>query len=82
MSVPDYHAQHADAIVVALTTNKDNHYGDCFLGDWKAAGLPQATKAKAFVTTVDRGTFDRKVGMLSATDFERLRDSIRMVLGL
>ncbi|GEM_PF-2325924 len=81
LSVPKYHEQHSDAILVALTTNVDHHYGDCLLDDWRSAGLPKPTKAKAFLATVDRATFERKVGVLSHGDFQRVRESIRQVLG-
>ncbi len=67
--------------MVALTTNADHHYGDCFLDDWRSAGLPKPAKAKAFLATVDRATFERKVGVLSQGDFQRVRESIRLVLG-
>jgi mRNA-degrading endonuclease toxin of MazEF toxin-antitoxin module len=78
-----YHSSRADAIVVALSSKMDNVYhGDCDIVDWKAAGLPLPTKAKGVVETVDRASIDLQYGNLSNDDLGRVKDSLRLILGL
>jgi mRNA interferase MazF len=78
-----YHDSRADAIVVALSTQRAaTYYGDCDLADWQMAGLPQPTKAKGIIQTVDRSTVERRLGTLSPADFERVKESVRLILCL
>ena len=78
-----YHASRPDTIVVALSTQRRaEYYGDCDLVDWSSAGLPQPTKAKGVIQTIERTTVDRRLGTLSPADFERVRESLRLILGL
>lgn len=79
----DYHNSRADAIVVALSAQLANsYYGDYVLSDWRAAGLPQPSKAKGIIQTVDRATIERTFGTLSRRDLINLRKCIRSMLGL
>jgi mRNA interferase MazF len=78
-----YHDSRADAIVVALSTQRAaTYYGDCDLADWQMAGLPQPTKAKGIIQTVDRSTIERRLGTLSPADFDRVEESVRLILCL
>ncbi len=78
-----YHGSRADAIVVALSTQRRaGYYGDCDLLDWRTAGLPQPTKAKGVVQTIQRTTVERRLGMLSQADFDRVKTSVHLILGL
>ena len=78
-----YHAAHADAIVVALTTNLGPHrFGDYLLADWAAAGLPLPSKAKGSLHTIERRTIEKQYGSLTGADLTQLRASIKLVLGL
>jgi mRNA interferase MazF len=78
-----YHAAHADAVVVALTTNLDTlRFGDCMLTDWSAAGLPLPSKAKGSLHTIERSAIEKQYGNLSGEDFKRVRESVRQILGL
>ena len=79
----DYHASRADAIVVALSAQLANsYYGDYVLSDWRAAGLPEPSKAKGIIQTIDRTTIERTFGTLSPRDFRNLKEGIRSMLGL
>ena len=78
-----YHTSRADAVVVALTTNLSSpRFGDCLLSDWSAAGLPLPSKAKGSLHTIERSAVAKQYGKLSAADLERVRASIRQILGL
>lgn len=79
----NYHNSRADAIVVALSSRTaDSYYGDYELSDWQAAGLPQPTKAKGVIATIDRDTIDQTRGTLSKNDFTNLKKCLRDILGL
>jgi mRNA interferase MazF len=83
VSVAEYHASRSDAVMVALTTQKGRHYfGDCPIVDWKAAGLPQESTAKGVVRTIERALITHRLGSLTTADLERVRDSLRAILGL
>ena len=78
-----YHSSRADAIVVALSSKiAVTYHGDCDIVDWQAAGLPLPTKAKGVVETVDRASIDLQYGTLSNDDMRRVKDSLRLILGL
>jgi mRNA interferase MazF len=78
-----YHTSRADAIVMALSTQRGAaYYGDCDLADWRVAGLPQPTKAKGVIQTIDRATIEKRLGTLSPSDFDRVKESVRLVLCL
>jgi mRNA interferase MazF len=79
----NYHNSRADAIVVALSSRLDNpYYGDYELSDWQAAGLPQPSKAKGIIQTIDRTTIEQTFGTLSDNDYNNLKDCIRTMLCL
>lgn len=83
VSVPNYHAARLDAVVVALTTSSQGPYfGDCPIVDWSSAGLMAPTKAKGVIETLERAVFEKKIGALSARDFQDVQASIRLILGL
>jgi mRNA-degrading endonuclease toxin of MazEF toxin-antitoxin module len=78
-----YHDSRADAIVVALSTQRAaTYYGDCDLADWRVAGLPQPTKAKGVIQTIDRSTIERRLETLSSADLDRVKQSARLILCL
>jgi mRNA-degrading endonuclease toxin of MazEF toxin-antitoxin module len=78
-----YHAAHADAVVVALTSNlATSRFGDCMIEDWNAAGLPAASKTKGSLHTIERTVGEKQYGKLSVKDLARVRESVRQILGL
>ena len=83
VSVGAMHLSRADALIVPLTTNLSNQrFGDQVLVDWVQAGLPRASLAKGVIETIERSTFARRLGRLSARDMTALEASLRRVLGL
>ncbi len=78
-----YHNSRMDAVMIALTTNLTDHYvGDCDLLDWQQAGLPQPTKSKGVIQTIERRMIDKRLGTLTSADLQRVKDSLRSILGL
>ena len=83
LSVEDYHNSRADTVVVALTTQlQRSYFGDCDILDWRSAGLPEPSKAKGVIVTIERSIIERRMGRLSSADFARVQDSVRAILGL
>ena len=82
LSVDEYHQVHADAVIMALSTKAGGRFGDCPIDDWKEAGLPGATYAKAVLQTILRNMIDRRYGTLTPADFARVKASVRAILGL
>ena len=83
VSVPEYNAERADIVAVALTTHIGRSYvGDCLISDWKAAGLPQPSIAKGVLATNQKGNVERNLGSLTGDDMAHLRDSLRRIMGL
>jgi len=78
-----YHDSRIDAIVVALSSKLENsYYGDYELEDWMSAGLPEPTRAKGVIQTIDRATIEKPIGALSDNDLKNLKESICDILGL
>lgn len=83
MSVDAVHASRADALIVPLTSRVSaQRFGDHLLRDWAETGLPRQSLAKGVVETVDRATFGRVLGTLTAHDLAAVEQSLRDVLGL
>lgn len=70
-------------MVVALTTNlADRYFGDCDINAWQQAGLPRPSKSKGVIQTIERATVERRLGTLTASDFERVKQSLREIMAL
>ncbi len=83
VSVDQFHAERADALIVPLTTNMaSRRFGDFLLKDWEVAGLPRASLAKGIIETIERSTFGRRLGRLTDVDLAGVERSLIDVLGL
>ena len=83
LSVDDYHNNRADAIMMALSTKQEaSYFGDCDLADWRDAGLPKPTKAKAVIQTIERDTIERRLGTITTADFGQIHTCLKNILGL
>ena len=83
ISTDDYHQSRVDAVLLALSTQKDGgRFGDCVLEDWNAAGLPKPTKAKGVFETISKSIIYKQIGSLTPKDFKRVQKSVRDILGL
>jgi mRNA-degrading endonuclease toxin of MazEF toxin-antitoxin module len=83
LSTKRYHQDRADMIVVGLTSNmSDVRYGDHVLNDWRRAGLPLPTKAKAVLATIKRTATKKRIGVLSASDLSGVELGTKEALGL
>ena len=83
LSGEEYHRSRADTIMLALSTRRSPlYYGDYDLADWRAAGLPQPTKAKGVIQTSDRNVVTSRLGTLRDTDFQQVKTCVRGILDL
>ena len=83
LSVNNYHDSRIDAVMMALTTQTANEFfGDCDLKDWAEAGLPAATKSKGVIQTIEQRSIQKRIGTLSAGDFQRVLESVKEIFGM
>jgi len=82
LSIPAYHAERADAIMMPLTSQATGLFADVALSDWRAAGLVKPTYLKACIQTIDRSVIRTHLGMLAADDFALVQATVRTILGL
>lgn len=83
VSVSEFHDSRSDAVMLALTGQRGrNYFGDCEIQDWRAAGLAKPSTAKGVFRTIDRSLVYHKLGALTPTDYERIKESVRQIFGL
>lgn len=82
LSSPTYHAARPDVILGIVTTQvaSSDTVTDYTLHDWKAAGLRKPSAFRAFLVTVPRSAITAHVGRLSKTDWQAVRERLRIAL--
>jgi mRNA interferase MazF len=79
----NYHNSRADTIVIAVSSQLSNTYfGDYEIEYWQEAGLPQPSKVKGVIHTIDRATIEDNIGKLTNHDYDKLKDCVRDILNL
>ena len=82
ISSPAYQRARGEVIVAAITSNTRRQlFADQLLTDWKAAGLLFPSVATAIVRTVKATMIERKLGSLTAADFQSVERQLRRALG-
>jgi mRNA-degrading endonuclease toxin of MazEF toxin-antitoxin module len=83
VSVAAYQNSRIDTVMIAVSTRTDKvFFGDCLIEDWAEAGLVEGCKAKGFFRTIEKSKIRDRIGRLSDADRERLKTSLRDILGL
>lgn len=83
VSVPEFQESRADAVMLAVTGQPGRSYfGDCAIVDWKQAGLSKPSTAKGVFRTIDRALVYRRLGSLTAADYDRVQGSIKLIFGV
>lgn len=83
ISVGQFHASRADAIMIAVTGQPGRQYfGDCPIVDWQAAGLVKPSTAKGVLRTIERSLIHRCLGRLTPADCQHVEQSLRLIMGL
>jgi len=82
LSTSEYHKGRREMIVAAVTSNvKRLLPGDCVAENWKEAGLLRPSVVTGIIRTVKQSMVDRRLGRLTARDFETVQAQLRRVLG-
>lgn len=72
-----------DLFLVALTSNLESMLeGEFALTDWQAANLNRPTAVKRTLWSMERALIIKRVGSLSSPDYNQLKRSLRLWLGL
>lgn len=84
VSADGYSVGSGDLIIAQLTSrvNAPPRLGDHRLGDWRRAGLPLPTLARARVTTIHTSRVRKRLGALTATDLRGLDRGLRAAMAL
>ena len=84
VSTGGYQAASGDVIIAQLTSrvNAPPRPGDHALVDWRGAGLPLPTLARARVTTVHVSRVRKRLGTLAAGDLRSVDQGLRTALAL
>ena len=84
LSSNEYHAARPDIIVGLLTTQlaKATAPTDHALADWRAAGLPSASAFRAYVATLPKTAIITRVGRLSASNWQAVKECVKRAIVL
>ena len=84
ISSDPYHASRQDVVIAAITSRirRPLLFGDHFIKDWRASGLPKPSATTAIVRTVKRAMLARRLGALSAADLRAVDERLARALGL
>ncbi len=83
LSVSDYQTSRADTVFMGLSSREGpTYFGDVRIEQWQEAGLLYPTVAMGVIQTVETDRIMKSIGILNRTDFERVREAARRILGL
>ena len=69
--------------MVAISGSTEREFfGDCPIDNWQEAGLLQQSKAKGVIRTIQRSYIRGRLGTLTESDKQRLKASLRLILGI
>jgi mRNA interferase MazF len=79
-----YNGSRPDVVLALLTTQvaKATQPTDCLIQDWKAAGLHAASAFRAYFLTELQANVRRRIGALSARDWQEVQARLRMALAV
>jgi mRNA interferase MazF len=83
VSSETYHREHADVIILAVTSraHRGDEDSDATITGWQEAGLLRPSVLKPILTTLDRSLVLRRLGRLVANDRRALRTLLDRILG-
>ena len=82
LSSPLYHRERPDVILGIITSQIDSATAasDYLLQNWKAAGLHRPSVFRAFLVTLPRSAITARLGNLSETDWQAVRERVKVAL--
>jgi mRNA interferase MazF len=77
-----YHRARPDVILGVITSQIDSATAatDYLLQDWKGAGLRRISAFRAFLVTLPRSAITARLGQLSETDWQAVRERVKVAL--
>lgn len=85
LSVPILiHSVSSDIIIIAITSKIDESStpGECFIEDWKYAGLLKPSCIKPAISTIETKLVLKKLGELSQSDVSSMRVILKEILDI
>ena len=55
--------------------------GDCFIQNWREAGLAKPSQVKATIATIEQGLVLKKLGALASNDMNAVEQALANALG-
>ena len=83
LSADEYHADRAEIVVAAITSNVGRLLpGDGLLKEWRRAGLAKPSVATGILRTIKAAMIDATLGAVAKADLGAVEDRLRRMLGL
>ena len=78
-----YHAERADLIIMAVTSQArpTPRLGEVTVTDWRVAGLIKPSVIKPVLTTIERSLVIRRLGQLEQKDRQALKGALGAIIG-
>ncbi len=78
-----YQQERQEMVMAAITSNIERRLmGDTIVNEWKKAGLALPSMVTAIIRTIKQAMITRRVGTLTAHDYECVKKSLRNVIDL
>lgn len=83
ISSNDYNKSRQEIIVSAITSNIERVlFADTKIGKWEEAGLLYPSLATGIIRTIKANIIERKLGVISEQDFQKVQENIKKALKL
>ena len=77
-----YNQSQINLIIAAITSQTHRlGIGDCFIQNWRAAGLVKPSQVKAIIAPIEQSLVLKKLGTLASNDMEIVEQALAKVLG-
>ena len=78
-----YNSAQRDLVIMAITSQlrPTGVLGESLVADWQSAGLLKPSAIKPVITTIEARLVMRRLGKLTATDQQALRNALAKIIG-
>ena len=84
ISSTTYNKHHLDVIIMAITSQipESLRFGELRIKNWKSAGLIQPSIIKPAITTIEKRSVIKRIGVLDKEDLEALTDNLKLLFNI
>ncbi len=83
LSADNYHHNRQEVVIAAITSNIQRILvGDTKISHWQKANLLAPSLVAGIVQTIKGEMIERRLGILSKEDFQRVQKNLKVLLGL